>query len=344
MANLDPTPMNHAQIRHLEDVREFWERYDFLTSLQEKFRGAMGWKTVSGAEYLTWYWTDPDTGKKQMRSMGRRSAETEKKKAEFDRVRAEVDKVVGEIKADLEPLVRVGKALKVGRLEPIAADVLRELARQELLGPRLMVIGSAAMPLYEASAGAFLPRAVMADGDLDLLSTANTSLEAFDELLPLLQRADKSFLFFDDGSDDSTVAINKRGYRVHFHTHRSLRRTIDRLAEISDQQISVLHGLLDLEPISVATVARDGSPIGMVAMDPRAFALTKHARATMAPDREGATARMDNHQAYATGRLVMKFGAKQFEPEHLEAFPSFAEQIDVGDPETTAVVRKFFGP
>lgn len=340
MANLEPTPMNHAQIRHLEDVREFWERYDFLTSLQEKFRGAMGWKTVKGAEYLTQYWTDPDAGKKHMRSLGRRSPETEEQKDSFDRSRSEVDKVVAEIKDDLEPLVRVGKALKIGRLEPIAADVLREFARQELLGPRLMVIGSAAMHLYEASAGAFLPRAIMVEGDLDLLSTTKTSSEAFEELLPLLRRADKSFELLDDGP----VAINKRGYRVHLHTHRSLRQSMDELAEATDEQLSVLHSLLDLEPVSAATVARDGSPIGMVGMDPRAFALTKHALATMAPDREGATARMDNHQAYATGRLVMKFGAKQFEAEHLEAFPSFAEQIDVGDPEAAAVVRKFFGP
>ena len=33
MANLAPIPMNHAQLRHLEDVREFWEWYDFPTSL-----------------------------------------------------------------------------------------------------------------------------------------------------------------------------------------------------------------------------------------------------------------------------------------------------------------------
>jgi hypothetical protein len=337
MTHLEPIPMNHAQLRHLEDVREFWERYDFLTSLQENFRGAMGWKAVKGAEYLTMYWTDAN-GKKHMRSAGRRSPETEAKKAEFDRGRAEVDKVVAEIQGDLEPLVRVGKALKVGRLEPIAADVLRELARYELLGPRLMVIGSTTLHLYEASAGAFLPRSILAEGDLDLLSTADFPSDVFEDLLPPLQRADKSFELLD-----SAAAINKRGYRVHLHTCRSLRRAIERLTDASEEQISVLHSLLDLAPISAATVARDGSPVGIVGMDPRAFALMKHALATL-DDQDGAAARMAADQAYAVGRLVTKFGAKPFEPEQLEAFPAFAEQIDVGDPEATAIARKFFGP
>ena len=93
MTDLEPVPMNTSQIRHLEDARELWGRYDFLASLQETFRGAMGWKKVGPAEDLTSYWTDPVTGKKHMGSLGRRSPETEKTKADFDAgvVAAEAD-------------------------------------------------------------------------------------------------------------------------------------------------------------------------------------------------------------------------------------------------------------
>jgi hypothetical protein len=80
MADLEPIAMDRAQIRHLEDAREMWDRYDFVMTLQEQFRGAMGWKKVGPHEYLTTYWTDPVTGKKQMNSLGRRSPETEKKR------------------------------------------------------------------------------------------------------------------------------------------------------------------------------------------------------------------------------------------------------------------------
>jgi hypothetical protein len=335
MADLEPIRMNEAQIRHLEDVRELWGKYHFLASLQEKFRGAMGWKKVYEAEYLTTYWTDPVTGKKHMGSLGRRSPETEKKKADFDAGRAQVDKAFGELKERLAPIIRVGRALRIGRLEPIAADVLRELSREELLGPKLMVIGSAAMHLYEAAAGAFLPRSIMAEGDLDLLTSAESRREIADDLLPVIRRADKSF----ELQDRLAVARSAGGFRVHFHTRRSLGRSIDHLEDATDEQIAVLHSLLDLKPVKAATIARDGTPIGMVGMDARAFALTKFAMATMASEREG-PARIARDQAYATGRLVVKFGLHPFEEEHLAAFPAFAEQIETGDPEVTESVGR----
>jgi hypothetical protein len=340
MTDLDPTPMDRAQIRHLEDAREMWERYEFFLTLQEQFRGAMGWKTVGPHEYLTTYFTNPVTGKKQMGSLGRRSPETEKKKSDFDLGRAEVDKAAAEMKQELEPLIRVGRALRIGRLEPIAGDVLRELARHELLGPKLFVIGSAVMHLFEASAGALLPRAIIAEGDLDLLSSAESRQEAMQELLPVLQRADKSFALYTA----SRSIRNDRGFRVHLHTRRSLLKSIDRLDVASEDQLSVLHGLVDLEPVSAVAIARDGALVGMTGMDPRAFALTKYALASMDSDRDGVTVRLAKGQAYAVGRLVMRFGTRPFDEDHLAAFPAFAESIETGDPEVAETARRFLGP
>jgi hypothetical protein len=337
MSDLDPLPMDRAQIRHLEDAREMWDRYEFFMTLQERFRGAMGWKKVGPHEYLTTYWTDPVTGKKQMNSLGRRSPETEKKKADFDRGRAEVDKVAAEMKHELEPLIRVGRALRIGRLEPIAGDVLRELARHELPGPNLMVIGSAVMHLYEASAGARLPRSILTEGDLDLLSSADSRQEAMEELLPIIQRADKSFSFHGP----SRTSRNGAGFRVHMHTRRSLLRSIDQLDGASDEQLSVLHSLLELEPVSAVAIARDGAPVGMAGMDPRAFALTKYAMATLDPDRDGTAIRLAKDQAFATGRLVTRFGSRPFEDYQLAAFPAFTESIEAGDPEIADTIGKF---
>jgi hypothetical protein len=337
MTDLEPIPMDRAQIRHLEDAREMWDRYDFVMTLQEQFRGAMGWKKVGPHEYLTTYWTDPVTGKKQMNSLGRRSPETEKKKADFDRGRAEVDKAAEEMERDLEPLIRVGRALRIGRLEPIAGDVLRELARKELLGPKLMVIGSAAMPLYEASAGAMLPMAIMPHGDMDLLSSTDSRQEALEDLLPVILRADKSFALHGP----SRSIRNNRGFRVDLHTRRSLLRSIDRLEGASEEQLSVLHSLVGLEPVSAVAIAQDGAPVGMTGMDPRAFAIMKYARASLDPERDGAAARLAKDQAFAVGRLVIRFGARPFEDHHLAAFPAFAEAIETGDPEAAATIGKF---
>jgi hypothetical protein len=337
MSNLEPIPMDRAQIRHLEDAREMWDRYEFVMTLQEQFRGAMGWKTVGAHEYLTTYWTDPVTGKKQMNSLGRRSPETEKKKADFDLGRAEVDKAAAEMERELEPLLRVGRALRIGRLEPIAGDVLRELARQELLGPKLLVIGSAAMSLYEASAGAMLPMAIRTQGDLDLLSSADSHQEAMEDLLPVIQRADKSFAIH--GSPRSIR--NDRGFHVDLHTRRSLLQSIEQLDDASEEQLSVLRSLVDLEPVSAVTIARDGAPVGMTGMDPRAFAIMKFALASLDPGRGGAASRLAKDQAFAVGRLVMRYGSRPFEDEHLAAFPAFAESIETGDPEAAETIGKF---
>ena len=119
--------------------------------------------------------------------------------------------------------------------------------------------------------------AIMPQGDLDLLSSADSRQEAMEELLPVILRADKSFALHGP----SRSIRSDRGFRVDLHTRRSLLRSIDRLDEASEEQLSVLRSLVDLEPVSAVTIARDGAPVGMTGMDPRAFALTKYALATI---------------------------------------------------------------
>jgi hypothetical protein len=107
--------------------------------------------------------------------------------------------------------------------------------------------------------------------------------------------------------------------------------------------MSVLHSLADLEPVSGIAIARDGVPVGVTAMDPSSFAITKFALASLNPDRDGTATRLARDQAFATGRLVMRFNARPFEDYQLAAFPAFAESIETGDPEAAEAVGRFFG-
>lgn len=329
MSYLDPIAMDPIQIRHLADAREFWRDYGPLAVERKRLRGAMGWKTVKGREYLTWYITDPFSGQKTMRSIGPRSPQTEAKKAEFDRRRPEVDAAIERLKERLAPLIRVGKALRIGRLEPAAGEVLRTLGENALLGPDLMVIGGAAMHLYECSAGALLPASIIPAGDLDLMTTAENPGDALDELLPVLRRADKSFRIHDA----SGAVRNEDGFRVHLH----IRRSVDDL-RTSDEQAGVLHCMLQMAPVRTVAIARDGMPAEMIGIDPRAFALIKYAFANLGPRRMGAADRLAHDQALAVGRLVARFGSRPFDPEQLAAFPVFAEQVEAGDPEAAEAV------
>lgn len=339
MLQLDPTPMTELQIRHLADAKDLWLHYASVAQLRDEMRGAMGWKTVKGREYLTWYWTNPLTGQKHMNSMGARSPETERKKHEFDRCRVEADKAADHLKTRLEPLIRVGKALRIGRLDPVAGEVLRKLGHKELLGPDLMIVGRASLQAYECAAGVLLPRSIIPTGDLDLMTTAEDRQDALEDLLPVIRSADKSFRI-QRGSD---AAQNDDGFRIHLHLRRSIEQAVGNLTA-SDYQIKVLHSLIGLEPIRAVATARDGAPVEMVSQDPRCFALMRHARAGLDPDREGAAARLDRDQAFSVGRLVQRHWPKPFEPDHLEAFPSFAESIETGDPEVAEAVGRFFAP
>jgi hypothetical protein len=179
--------------------------------------------------------------------------------------------------------------------------------------------------------------AIRTQGDLDLLSSADSRQEAMDDLLPVILRADKSFA----PHGPSRSIRNDRGFRVDLHTRRFLLESIDGMDGASEEQLSVLHSLVDLEPVSAVAIARDGAPVGMTGMDPRAFAIMKYALASLDPRRDGAAARLASDQAFAVGRLVMRFGSRPFEDQHLAAFPAFAESIETGDPEIAETVGKF---
>jgi predicted XRE-type DNA-binding protein len=97
--------------------------------------------------------------------------------------------------------------------------------------------------------------------------------------------------------------------------------------------LKVLRGLTAMEPVCAVAIARDGAPVEMVGVDPRAFALMKYAFANMGPRRTHPAARLAHDQAIAVARLVTRFGSKPFDPGQLAAFPVFAEQVEAGDPE-----------
>jgi hypothetical protein len=115
--------------------------------------GGMQWKPATGAEYLTRYWPDPLTGKRIVKSLGRRSPETEAQYREFfDRRRgAQAEE------ADLEPKAEMAgsfaRALRLTRLPAKHAECLRNLHESGKVDEGgVLVSGVAAILLYEAKA------------------------------------------------------------------------------------------------------------------------------------------------------------------------------------------------
>ena len=79
--------------------------------------------------------------------------------------------------------------------------------------------------------------------------------------------------------------------------------------------------VLGLPPVRAVGVGRDGLPVRMVGLDPRAFAILKYARAEFDPERGRNAAEIDRDQALVVGALVGRYWRHEFDPEWLEAFP-----------------------
>jgi len=319
---------SREQRRHLEDVRELWDVWAPLAKERDELAGALAWKLVKGREYLVRYWNDEDVGDKRMNSLGPRSPETEAAKADFDRRRAVVDGSMGRMRGRLDALARVGKALRVGRLETPAADVLRQFWRADMLGADLTVIGSAAIHLYEASAGVGVPQAIVPAGDLDLAVVHGHQWDR-DDIERIARRANKTFRW----RGDRPSLVNADGFRIDIVDTGKLHSSIADLHDLSSSQQRALDEVLDLPPVKAIAVGRDGMPVPMVGIDPRCFTLVKFVRAECDPERHRNAAEIDREQAIAVGTLVERHWREQFEPEWLEAFPELARSLGHEDPD-----------
>jgi hypothetical protein len=316
--------MSPEQRRHLEDARQLWEVWAPLAKRRDALVGAVAWKTVSDREYLVHYWHDEDLGDKRMTSLGPRSPQTEKQKEDWERDRKEVDGALAKLKPRLEGLARVGRALRVGRIERAPSDVLRQLWRADFLGSAVVVGGSAAIHLYEASAGVLAPQALLPEEDLDLVVVGRADIDE-DELVRILRRADRSFR---RGSRQRSFA-NAEGFRVDLIPLGDMCAFFTRLPGLSTDQIHVLEWAVNMRPVTALAVGRDGMPVPMTGIDPRAFSVLKYARAEFDSDRHRNAAEIDRAQAFLVGALVRSEWRHEFDPEWLEAFPGLAEGINV---------------
>lgn len=346
MLNLDPIAMDRDQIQHLAGAVDLWRRYLAADDLRQGVNGAMRWKTVKGREYLIHSRYNPKIGSKQSTSLGPRSPETEAMLASFQRRREAADNALAGLKEPLDRSARLGKALRIGRMNSTAADVLRELRRDQLLGADLYVIGSTAIAGYEARTKTFLPKGVETAGDeLDLATTRRDGRETLDELLPVVHRADRSFRIQENGSLASIA--NDRGFRIDLHLRRDLERHVVGTGEFFSDQTELLREAVLAKPVHLMAFARNGMPLEMTAIDPRSFSLLKFEEAVR--QRRSENSEITLHQALAVGRLVQLHWPEPFPRSVFEHFPEFAKQvapeaIESDSPDAGDEDMKFFGP
>jgi hypothetical protein len=209
--------------------------------------------------------------------------------------------------------------------------ILRLLEQYQLLGRNLQIVGTNALYAYEARAGVFLERGLLATQDMDVLWDIRPKLRlfAFDDvdnegLLDILQKADRSF---DLSSKKSFRAVNQAGYMVDLIKPEPKSALIaeDRQVGSSDDlmaaEIKNLQWLISAPKFEQIVIGEDGFPAVMVVPDPRAFAVHKLWLSNQI-DRETVKKKRDRSQALALCKLILQYMPEfEIKKEDLRMFP-----------------------
>jgi hypothetical protein len=319
--------MSDNQRRVYLDAVQLYEAFISGFQKSRSYRGGMHWKKAKGRQYLFKSRDRYGYGK----SLGPRSAETEKILADFRKAKKEAKDRLATLKNRLKEQSRFCKAAMIQRVPRIVTGVLRVLEQRNLLGQNILVIGTNAMYAYEVAAGVFLDRPLTATRDMEILWDVRPKLTLFAEdetdpidLIDILRKADKSF---EPAAPGSFRAVNRDGYMVDLIKAESkslVRKDPVRMGgpgDLKAAEIRNLHWLISSPKFSQVIIGDDGYPVSMVVPDPRAFSIHK-VWLSEQPDREPVKKKRDEDQGLAIASLVGKYLPQyRFETSELRMFP-----------------------
>ncbi|HEY1059366.1 MAG TPA: nucleotidyltransferase domain-containing protein [Limnobacter sp.] len=298
--------------RVLIDLRQAYQAYQDHMQAEARFRGSMGWKTVSGAEYLVRHLD----GRGSQKSLGRRSEETERILATFVHGKAEFLERKGTLQRNLTMLSAMARSIGLGRVPHVVGKLLRALQAQGVLGAQVLIAGTHALYAYEAAAAVRLDGEMLATADVDILIDARQRLKLINlrqdgtaepGLMDLLLSVDSTFRRMNNVP---FRAVNQHGFMVDFiKSALPLNRASDALGvldptDLQPVEVHKLDWLLSSPKFEATVIDSAGKPAPMVVPDPRAFALHKKWLSEQ-PDREPEKRARDAMQARAVVELLV---------------------------------------
>lgn len=324
---IQPYEMQADQRRTFIDTAQMHVAYMDAFIKSRAYRGGMHWKKAKGREYLFHSVDRYGNGK----SLGPRSNETEAIYDDFHKTKKQVLERQKHLKDRLKEQARFCKAARIARVPRIVTAILRILDEHQLLGHNLKIIGTNALYAYEARAGVFFERGLLATQDRDVLWDNRPQLRLFAAadvnvkgLIDILKKADRSFEMLDR---QRFRAVNRSGYMVDLvkpEPKSILQRENRQMGGADDLITAEINNLLSLvsaPEFSQIVIGDDGFPGTMVVPDPRAFAIHKLWLSSQA-DREPLKKERDRAQALAVCTLILQYLPEfKFEPEELRMFP-----------------------
>ena len=319
--------MSDNQRRVYIDTAQLYEAFMAAYHKSRAYRGGMQWKKAKGREYLFRSRDRYGYGK----SLGLRSLETEKILNEFRKNKQQLKERLESLKNRMKEQARFCKAAMIQRVPRLAAETLRLLDQEKLLGRNVLIVGTNALYAYETAAGAFVDTSITATEDLDILWDVRSRLTLVADndvdqtgLLDILRKADRSF---ELSGPRSYRAINRDGYMVDLiksEPKQMLKKERTQMGGSGDlraAEIRNLHWLISSPKVYQVVIGQDGFPAAMSVPDPRAFSLHKLWLSKQV-NREAVKKQRDYDQAIAVANLVVKYLPQyQFKASELRMFP-----------------------
>ena len=309
------TELSNEQRRQLIDVQQaflVWRP----SSWELRDLGSLIWQTSRGKRYLC------EQHYKVRKSLGRETAALKKRKQEHDAKRSALTSRVRGLRKRLDQMAPVNRALALGRIPSIAAGILRELDRENLLGTHIIVAGTNALYAYEAATGTVLSSEHVATTDADLLWDSSQSLLLAatgvkrEGLLGILKRVDRSF-----SADYGLNPTNRDGYVVDLLCPASDDFQTMRVgADIEATQMPGIEWLLAAPQLEATIVAEDGYPLRIVVPEPRTFALHK-LWVSVRSDRQATKRSRDKAHARVVAELVRTYLRQPFTVKDMPWLP-----------------------
>ena len=307
------TPLEENQVRQYIDAEQARKAWILAERRALNYRGSMYWKTVKGRDYL---YREYRSG--SAKSLGVRSADTEKIIEEFKRGKQAAEQNLKQLNTAMTTHARLNSALRVGRTPNVVVGLLEEIRRAGLQD-HFMVIGTNALYAYETQGGVRFSGDVTATADMDLLwdSRKRATLitdgdEHFNKygLIGVLKKYDPSFELQEG---EEYRAANSQGYMIDLIKRRpeSLRDDKEHSQLIANPEdfwaakIKNMDWLLSAPKFRQMVVATNGSMAEMITVDPRAFVFFK-VWLSQRDDRDPMKKPRDLAQARAVFNLVQQ--------------------------------------
>lgn len=206
--------LNPRSVRERVDAGQVWTAWlEAEQRRRHSFLGFLDWEERSGREYLY------SRKRGVVKSLGRRSPETERIRDAFHEGRAENASRLTDLSEEMNRQAAVLRALGLGRLPVPAARILRAV-RLAAPDATVRVVGTNAIYAYEAMAGVMFDPASTATGDIDILVDDRNRLKLVTDgneqpsLIGLIQR--EVDMSFQAGGARDYRLTNNAGYMVEF--------------------------------------------------------------------------------------------------------------------------------